>query len=151
MMALGKIIFIYFLIGFISDVALNYLSRQSYVPKAIKALEIYFKRKTIKSAFLRDFISAINAGLTIVGALCVTMLISKMLLGFIHPKTVHELWRFVLIAFCVGYLTDVIIYKVQLFGATLDPFYKIAGAGLWGALAFIFSIVVGYAYLHFIK
>jgi len=140
----GKIIFVYFFIGFISDLVLNYLSRQSYVPSAVKALEIYFDRKTIKSKVLRDFISAFNAGVTIVAALLVTMLISKTLLDFIHPTSLNELRKFIFIAFIVGYAMDVIIYKLQLFGKTLNPFYAIAGAGLWGALAFLFSIGLGY-------
>lgn len=141
---MGKILLIYFFIGFISDIVLNYLSRQSYAPASIKALEFYFDRKTIKSKLLRDFVSAFNAGATIVAALIVTMLISKTILGFMHPTSLNELRQFIFIAFIVGYATDVIIYKVQLFGKTLNPFYEIAGAGLWGALAFLFSIVVGY-------
>ena len=139
-----KILLIYFFIGFISDLVLNYLSRQSYAPASVKALEFYFDRKTIKSKPFRDFMSAFNAGITIVAALIVTMLISKTILGFIHPNSFNELRQFVFIAFIVGYATDVIIYKVQLFGKTLNPFYEIAGAGLWGALAFLFSIIVGY-------
>ena len=143
-----KIILVYFFIGFISDLVLNYLSRQSYAPSAIKALEFYFDRKTIKSKNFRDFMSAFNAGITIVAALMVTMFISKTLLGFTHPISFNELRQFIFIAFIIGYATDVIIYKVQLFGKTLNPFYEIAGAGLWGALAFIFSIVVGYFLVH---
>lgn len=135
---------IYFFIGFISDLILNYLSRQSYAPASIKALEIYFDRKTITSAPLRHFVSAVNAGVTVLSAIIVIMLISQLLFGFMHPQTNHELWRFMCIAFIVGYADDILIYKTQLFGETLNPYYKIAGVGLWGAMAIIFSVLVTY-------
>jgi len=142
-----KILVLYFCIGFFSDFGLNYLSRQSYAPAAVKVLKFYFDRKTIKSDLLRHCVSAINAGLTIVSAIIVTILISNVLFGFLHPKQWNELWRFLIIAFGVGYLDDILIYKTQLFGDTLNPYYKLAGVGLWGALAFIFSILVCYCIL----
>lgn len=153
-MNLTRLTMLYFFIGFISDLLLNYLSRQSYAPAPIKALEYYFNRKTIINV---SILSAINAGLTIVGALFVCMLLSNLFLGFLHPRTLDELWRFIIIAFCVGYAIDFLIYKLQIFGPYLNPYYKLAGAGLWGALAFIFSILSSYVIsistltLHHIK
>jgi len=149
MSSLKNIISLYFFIGFFSDFILNYLSRQtsSYVPKTVKVLKSYFDRKTIKNAPLRHIVSGINAGLTIVGALLITMLLSKLIFGFIHPKNASQLWRFILIAFCMGYAADILIYKTQLFGDTLNPYYKVAGAGLWGALAFIFSILLSFYFV----
>ena len=153
MSSLKNIVLLYFFIGFFSDFILNYLSRQtsSYIPKTIKVLEYYFDRKTIKNAPLRHIISGINAGLTIVGALLITMLLSKLIFGFIHPNNVSQLWRFILIAFCTGYAADVLIYKTQLFGDTLNPYYKLAGAGVWGALAFIFSILISFFLLRYAR
>jgi hypothetical protein len=138
------LLLIYFFIGFVSDIVLNYLSRQAYAPASIKALKVYFFRQTIKNALVRDIVSAINAGLTIVVTLGVTMLLSRVALKFYHPQTLAQLYRFLALAFPVGYLADILIYKTELFGPTLNPFYKIAGAGLWGALAFIFAILVYY-------
>ena len=60
------IVVVYFFIGFFSDVILNYLSRQTFSPDSIKALNVYFMRKSILSPFVRDIVSAIYAGLTIV-------------------------------------------------------------------------------------
>jgi hypothetical protein len=141
---------LYFFIGFISDLFLNYLSRQSYSPSTIKALKIYFDRKNIKSAHLRHFISAANAGFTVLSAIIVVMLLSQLLFGFFHPKTIHELWRFIIIAFIIGYAYDILIYKIQLFGNTLNPYYTLAGAGLWGAMAIVFSVLVTYiVYINF--
>jgi len=143
---------LYFVIGFISDLCLNYLSHLSspHVPRAVKALEYYFDRKTIKFAPLRHIISAVNAGLTIVITLIITMLISTFLLGFLHPTTLDELWRFILLAFCTGYAADYLIYKLQLFGTTLNPYYKLAGVGVWGALAFLVSIIIAYIIISYI-
>jgi len=141
---------LYFFIGFISDFILNYLSGKSYAPASIKALNIYFKRPGIKNTFVRDMVSAINAGLTIVVAILVTMFLSHWIFKFYHPMSLSELARFLLVAFPVGYVMDILIYKTELFGPSLNPFYKIAGAGFWGAAAFIFSILTGYVILKYI-
>jgi hypothetical protein len=135
-------LFIYFLIGFISDIILNILSRQSFSPPSIKALKVYFLRPNIKNALLRDFVSAANAGLTIVAAIIPTMFLSWIVFNFHTPHSLSQLFRFILFAFPAGYLLDVFIYKTMLFGPTLNPFYKIAGAGFSGAAAFIFAILV---------
>ena len=34
--------------------------------------------------------------------------------------------------------------KFKIFGNSLDLYYKVAGAGLCGALAFVFSIIISY-------
>ena len=165
--AIIKILLLSFFIGFISDIVLNYLSRQTYVPATVKALEFYFKRKNIKSAPWRVIISAINAGLTIAVALLITMGIYRLLqkgaalsnpkgaalsnpfvvggrnpLSKFFPHTIKELLIFSALAFLVGYAADIIIYKTQLFGSTLNPYYNIAGAGLWGAISVIFAIII---------
>lgn len=144
MLSLTGIVLLNFFIGFISDIILNYLSRQKYVPKPIKALEIYFLRKTIKSEPLRTIISAINAGLTIVICLLIVMFISHFIFGFAFPVRFNQLYKYIPLAFVIGYAADVFIYKLHIFGDTLDPYYKVTGAGLWGALAFIFSILISY-------
>jgi len=152
MSLLVLILLLYFIIGFFADLVLNYLSRQTYAPATVKALEIYFERKEIKSASWRAIISGVNAGLTIVGVLLIVMGLFKLTLAMTsgtstsawHPTTPKQLLYFLLLAFPIGWAADVIIYKTQLFGPSLNPYYKIAGAGLWGALAFIFSILVSY-------
>jgi hypothetical protein len=131
-------VLMYFFIGFVSDLILNYLSRQAYAPVPIKALRVYFQRNN------NAFVTAVYAGLTIVAALLVTMLCSFMIFKFSHPRTLPELWKFLVLAFPIGYLADVIIYKTELFGPTLNPYYKVAGVGFWGAAAFLFSIVLSF-------
>jgi hypothetical protein len=148
-MPIMTIVLLNFFIGFGSDLILNYVSRQPYAPAAVKALELYFDRKTNMSAPLRHFESAVNAGLTIVSALIITMLLSQLILGFLHPSTINELGWFIVIAFCVGYVADILIHKLRIFGNTLNKYYSLAGAGLWGAVAFIFSILISYGILFF--
>jgi hypothetical protein len=141
---------LYFFVGFISDLILNYLSQQSYVSASIKALNIYFKRPGIKNSFIRDMVSATNAGLTIVAAILVTMFLSHYFYNFYHPRSLNQLARFLLVAFPVGYIMDIVIFKTELFGSSLNPFYKIAGAGFWGAMAFIFSILISYVVMIYL-
>ena len=93
MMSLIGILLLHFFIGFISDIGLNYLSRQSYATGPIKALEIYFKRKSIKGEPQRTIISAVNAGLTIMVALIFTMLLSFILFGFSYPMKIKQLFK----------------------------------------------------------
>ena len=141
------IVAIYFFIGFFSDVILNYLSRQTFSPESIKALNVYFMRKSNLSPFVRDIVSAIYAGLTIVVILFITMFISNIVFEFNHPRKIKELIKFMILAFPIGYIADVIIYHIELFGPSLNHFYEIAGAGFWGAIAFLFAIRVSYIFL----
>ena len=43
-----------------------------------------------------------------------------------------------------GFISDIIIDKMNIFGNTLKPFYKLAGSGFWGGLAIAFSVVISY-------
>ena len=138
-------IIIIFIISALSDIILNFLSRNSltkkYNLKIILSLRPYFKNKSIIK-------SAIYAGLTIVVALLINILISKKIFGFYIPSNNNELIKFICLAFPLGYIIDIIIDKFKIFGNDLDLYYKVAGAGLWGALAFIFSIIISYIIQH---
>lgn len=134
-------IIINFIVSALSDVSLNLLTRNSltkdYNLKIILSLRPYFKNKSMIEC-------AVYAGITIVVALLINMLISKKLLGFYIPHNNTELIKFIGIAFPLGYVIDIIIDKLKIFGNDLDLYYKTAGAGLWGALAFVFSIIISY-------
>jgi len=54
------------------------------------------------------------------------------------------------IAFPLGYLFDILIEKYKVFGNTLDEYYRVAGSGFWGAVAFIISILVSYGIQSFL-
>jgi hypothetical protein len=134
-------IIINFIVSALSDVSLNLLTRNSltkdYNLKIILSLKPYFKNKSMIKC-------AVYAGITIVIALLINMLISKKMLGFYIPHNNTELIKFIGIAFPLGYAIDIIIDKLKIFGNDLDLYYKVAGAGLWGALAFVFSIIISY-------
>jgi hypothetical protein len=138
-------IIIIFIISALSDIILNFLSRNSLIKKynlkIILSLKPYFKNKSIIK-------SAIYAGLTIVVALLINILISKNIFGFYIPSNNTELIKFICLAFPLGYIIDIIIDKFKIFGNDLDLYYKVAGAGLWGALAFVFSIIISYIIQH---
>jgi hypothetical protein len=140
-------IIIIFIVSALSDIILNLLSRNSlskkYNLKILLSLEPYFKNKY----FIQ---SAIYAGITIIIALLINIFISKNIFGFYIPTNNNNLIKFVAIAFPLGYIIDIIIYNFKIFGNELELYYKIAGAGLWGALAFVFSILIGYVIFNYL-
>ena len=119
-----------FLIGFISDIVLN-------ITNIVPTLKSYFANKTILQ-------SAAYAGLTIIVALLFVMGFSKVLFGFLIPNTNAELVKYSILAFTLGFLIDIFIYKMKVFGSSLDLYYKTSGAGFWGAASLLFSILISY-------
>lgn len=141
-MKLILFIFLNFCVAFISDVILRFLSTQNINP-IITSLKPYFKNKSIMYAgFL--------AGLTIVSALLISLSVSYLCFGFLIPSSYNEMIYFLLISFILGYIIDYLIYKWQLFGKSLNQYYQLAGAGFWGALAFLFSLIISYILLYLI-
>ena len=132
-------LFINFIVSFLSDIILNDLSqgKKPFNSKIIDSLAIYFKNKSI-------IIAGILAGLTIAISLFLTTIVSNMVLGYWIPENLIELLKFCILSFILGFIIDILIDKVDLFGSTLRPYYKLAGSGLWGGLAFLFSIIISY-------
>jgi hypothetical protein len=140
---INKIIFfvlLNFFLAFASDLVLNYLSTNYGI---VDSLKPYFQKKTVVGA-------GIYAGLTIIFALLLNMLLSYFIFGFAIPDGYKDLLYFCILAFILGYVIDVCIYKLKIFGNSLDLFYKEVGAGLWGALAFLFTIVISFYILKII-
>ena len=131
--------FLNFLLAFGSDIILNYIS---YNYGVVESLKPYFKNRSVLGA-------AFAAGLTIVSALLINMVASYFILGFITPEDEEELIYFCILAFIIGYIIDIYIYEQKVFGNSLDLFYQEAGAGFWGALAFLFTIVISYFTMKF--
>jgi hypothetical protein len=117
-----------------SDIVLNDLSTYYGF---IKSLQPYFYKQSILSC-------AAAAGITVIIVLILTMLVSYSLFGFIIPKKIYELFQFSILAFCLGYIADIFIEKQKIFGSRLEAYYKSVGAGIWGAIAFVFSILISY-------
>ena len=129
---------ILFIVTFICDLILNFLSRQSLVPKSIKALKSYF------DYYNNITLTGVYASITVIVCYLITALVTYLLFQFCVPMNMTQLYMFLLMAAPVGYIADIIIYKAKIFGTTLDPFYKEAGSGLYGALSFIFAIVISF-------
>lgn len=133
-------LFVNFIVGFLSDIVLNDLSKYKSSGEIIHSLEPYFKNKSI-------VLSGVYAGLTIVIA---TMVLLEVYKKVRNTKRLPQKWNsmemliFLCMAFVIGYLIDVMIERFGIFGDSLKPYYKVASAGLWGALAFLFSLVISY-------
>jgi len=132
--------FLNFSISFMSDIMLNILSTNFNI---VKSLQPYFyKQSIIKCAF--------DAGATVLFALVINMFFSYFLFGFVVPNNVTNLLQFCMLAFLIGYILDILIYKFKIFGDRLNVYYKTLGAGFWGGLAFVFSIVISYFIQNYI-
>lgn len=130
-----------FIVSFLADIVLNDITRPpSPFPirsTIIDSLKPYFRNKSILSA-------GFYAGITIVLATIILTGITHIIYNFTVPSNIIELFKMLIIAFPLGFIIDDLIYRFHIFGTSLDPYYKEAGAGLWGALAFIVSIVISY-------
>ena len=129
-------IFINFIVSFVADIILNDLSKLTQY-KSFASLAPYFKDKHIVEA-------GVYAGLTIVVAVVCLMMLSSIILGYYIPQSNYQLAQYCCLAYTLGYIIDVLIEKLSVFGASLDEFYETVGSGHSGALAFIFSIIISY-------
>lgn len=125
------------IVSCLSDIVLNYISHQSWSPETIAALRNYFDKRG-------PIASSLYAGLTVFIVLLPTILLSHMLLGYGIPLTPNQLNKFLLLAFPIGYISDIIVNRYKIFGHDLDEYYTIAGEGFWGAIAFVFAIIIGW-------
>lgn len=122
------------IVAIFSDILLNDLSRFEQSGKIITSLRPYFDEKPI-------LINALYATLTILVAMIVVSLLYKILFGSLYPRTLLELCIYMLIAYPLGYGFDILIQKTKIFGSNLDKYYEVAGAGHWGAIAFMVAII----------
>ena len=129
-------IFINFIVSFVADIVLNDLSTITQY-KSLVSLAPYFKDKHIVEA-------GVYAGLTIVVAAVCLMMLSSVILGYYVPKSGYQLAQYCCLAYILGYIIDVLIEKLSIFGTSLDKFYETVGSGHSGAIAFIFSILISY-------
>jgi hypothetical protein len=127
-------ILINFVVSFISDIVLNDLSTHYGIITSLR--RYFYKQSIIKCGIL--------AGITIVVALLLNMILSYFLFRFAVPNNLYKLLQFCILAFIIGYIIDVLIDKMKIFGDRLDSFYKEVGSGVSGASAFVFSIVISY-------
>lgn len=129
-------IFLNFFVSFISDIIINKF-------KLVKEFDLYYKNKTTIEA-------GIYAGIPIVIGLILTMILSFLLLGYFIPNNLISLFRYIILAFLVGYVIDDIIYKFSIFDGLL-LYYNTYGSGFLGSMSFIFCIIISYFILSLTK
>lgn len=132
-MKLFTFLFINCIVSFLSDIVLNDLSTFNFIP----SLKPYFHNKSI-------IVSAFNAAITVEVALLITIALFYAIFHVLVPVNYKLLLYFCVFAFFVGFVIDVFIEKMKIFGNSLDLYYRTFGAGLWGAIAFLFSVLISY-------
>ena len=103
-----------FVVAFLSDVALNDLSTHYGY---LSALKPYYKNESILKMGL-------YAAIPISVALIITMFLYYSIFKTLMPNNYIQLFYFCIIAFIIGYILDVAIDKLKIFGSSLDQYYK---------------------------
>lgn len=130
-----------FFIGFVSDIVLNTLN---VVPELTK----YFKNRN-------TLLAANSAGLTILSGVIILIVMSFLLFGYPYPalslnleyKNVISYYiPYILLAFVIGWILDIIIYKLKIF-SDLDIYYDRFGVGFFGGLSLVFTVSISYFFI----
>ena len=119
------------LIGFLSDIVLNIIAKND-IYKPITTLRPYFEDKTM-------FQAAFYALLTVVIIVGIIMKLFQIFYNKYLPETKKEIFIYFILTFIVGYIGDIVIYKLNIF-PLLKTYYRVVGKGLWGSLAILFSV-----------
>ena len=130
------------IIGFFSDVFLNFIATKD-IYKPISSLKPYFQNKSV-------FKAGIYASLTVLIIVAIIMKSFHYLYDKYLPDDSHmqnEIVVYLLITFIIGYISDIIIYKINIF-PKLKLYYQSVGMGLWGALAILFSVIISLILLY---
>lgn len=143
-----EILFISFWVGFVSDVVLNQMSRKSDIRKSnsiMRSLKPYFDKHG-------PFVAGVYAGITtlvfVYASWLTTLYISSLKLKLFEYTIIpKEITQFSIITYSVilylyGFVGDILIDELKLFGNSLDDYYKTAGRGHFGGLAILFAGVL---------
>lgn len=125
-------VIINFCVSYVCDNVLNDLSKYTQY-KAFTSLAPYFKNKSI-------VVAGIYAGITVAFATTFLLIFNRIFLNTYFPTTNSDFVVMILVAYVIGYVLDVFIYKMNIFD-NLQPFYKTVGAGNGGALSFLFRLL----------
>jgi len=127
------------LIGFFSDIVLNIIAKHD-IYKPVTTLRPYFENKT-------TFQAAFYALLTVIIIVGIIMELFHIYYNKYLPETNREYIIYFILTFIIGYVGDILIYKLNIF-PRLQKYYKVVGKGLWGALAILFSVALSLIVLH---
>lgn len=134
-------------IAFFSDILLNilatrnigFLEKYSFM-NSLKTLKPYFVNKSM-------FQAAFYALLTVVIIVGIIMKIFQIFYDKYLPENKKEIFIYLVLSFIVGYIGDILIYKLNIF-PRLQKYYRVVGKGLWGAIAIVFSVIVAFILLY---
>jgi len=130
------------LVGFFSDIILNIIAKHD-IYKPISTLRPYFENKS-------TFQAALYALLTVVIIVGIIMKIFQLFYTKYLPETKQEYIIYLVLTFIVGFIGDIVIFKMNIF-PRLKTYYKVVGKGLWGGLAILFSVIVSLIGLYIIN
>jgi hypothetical protein len=130
------------LVGFFSDIVLNIIAKHD-IYKPITTLRPYFENKTM-------FQAASYALLTVVIIVGIIMKLFQIFYNKYLPETKEEYVIYFILTFIIGYIGDIVIYKLNIF-PRLKTYYQVVGKGLWGSLAILFSVVLSLIGLYIIN
>ena len=134
-------------IAFFSDILLNILATKKIkflekysIMDSLKTLKPYFENKSM-------FKAAFYALLTVIIIVGIIMKLFHVYYNKYLPESSKEIFIYLVISFIVGYIGDILIYKLNIF-PRLQKYYRVVGKGLWGAIAIVFSVFMSLIYLY---
>ncbi len=134
-------------IAFFSDIILNILATKKIkflekysIMDSLKTLKPYFENKSM-------FKAAFYALLTVIVIVGIIMKIFQIFYNKYLPESSKEVFIYLVLSFIVGYVGDILIYKLNIF-PRLKTYYRVIGRGLWGAIAIVFSVLLSLIYLY---
>lgn len=136
----NELLFLIFnaLIGFFSDIVINILTHMNL--SFLSSLKPYFQNKSV-------FKAAFYASITVLIIVGFIMELFDLIYDKYLPETKNEYIVFIILTFILGYISDIIINRVNIF-PRLKEYYKDVGEGLWGGLAIVFSVIISLILLY---
>ena len=136
----NELLFLIFnaLIGFFSDIIINILTHMNL--SFLNSFKPYFQNKSV-------FKAAFYASITVLIIVGFIMELFDLIYDKYLPETKNEYIIFIILTFILGYISDIIINRVNIF-PKLKKYYKDVGEGLWGGLAIVFSVIISLILLY---
>lgn len=123
-----------FIISLISDIVIHYFAIQPHANIILKSLRPYYNA-------YGNILSPLLAAITVVVVFIIQIFTWYVIFSHLFPTSYIQTWIFMGMAVIYGYVADVFIDKFHVFGNTLEKYYAIPGAHVWGILAYLFALI----------
>jgi hypothetical protein len=134
-------ILINFIVSSISDIVIQHFAFKPNANSILKSLIPYYNYYGKTTAILL-------AGLTVCCILIIHLFLFKLIFNVYLPtRSTKLIIYFLILTLILGYIADYLIKTLHIFGNTLNSYYKIKTAHLWGMMAYFFSIIISYIIL----